>query len=459
MRSLIDIHKCSNNDYSFLNKSKLINENHFTLQTEVYREAYRRKFDIQDLSVDQCLEKFKKEYKEVYENSDNLFDSVRLDTLNDCFTSIIESTTTFKPLLAAIHNEYLLIIISLINKMEEKKFLRTKVQHLICNLATGEQLRSQQDILRKLTSEYEHHLKTKKLLEEKHRAIELQFFETITKLYDKEVQKWVDLKNEKKRNEFWMLGRWNFAKDWLMERAEADSTLKDLATKINENPESFRKIISEEEEILPRDFDSVDIRRLKIHVDDQRKASKSFQREMDHLGKKQTTLVTNLKIIEAKIKDVQELINVKQSIRNNRTRITRRESISFRPNDFAALRNRSKSFKADRPTTTGIKEENSFEQIQPQSNQSNRTSTTNRNSALKDLEPINDVFNEETKEDELSSQSEFVAKVVETEPVIGLPKVFFNNSRNVGPKQSFSGLNHASHAKAVAVRRPSYLKK
>ncbi|KAJ2994046.1 hypothetical protein HDV02_001899 [Globomyces sp. JEL0801] len=438
MRSLIDIHKCSNNDYSFLNKSKLINENHFTLQTEVYREAYRRKFDIQDLSVDQCLEKFKKEYKEVYENSDNLFDSVRLDTLNDCFTSIIESTTTFKPLLAAIHNEYLLIIISLINKMEEKKFLRTKVQHLICNLATGEQLRSQQDILRKLTSEYEHHLKTKKLLEEKHRAIELQFFETITKLYDKEVQKWVDLKNEKKRNEFWMLGRWNFAKDWLMERAEADSTLKDLATKINEN----------------------------IHVDDQRKASKSFQREMDHLGKKQTTLVTNLKIIEAKIKDVQELINVKQSIRNNRTRITRRESISFRPNDFAALRNKSKSFKADKPTT-GIKEENSFEQIQPQSNQSNRTSTGNRNSAtsrvslqMKDLEPINDdVFNEETKEDELSSQSEFVAKVVETESVIGLPKVFFNNRRNVGSKQSFSGVNHSSHAKAIAVRRPSYLKK
>lgn len=221
--------KCTTNDYSFL--SGRLSQRTFYLRTE-YEHVREKGFG--GLSIKECYQQFKAVYQSNQDfqksfKSHQLFDKERIYALNKIFDETISNMTTFRSLMVEIQNEYLLIISALQNKLDEKAFLKTKIQQLVGNLATPDQKKEQQEKYKEIHKMLEFSLKMKALHIDYIRTNEMKFVDHICALFDKQLAEACRSKSlEKRRKELLMLGKWNFLKDWLNDRQHQEKIIAEL---------------------------------------------------------------------------------------------------------------------------------------------------------------------------------------------------------------------------------------
>jgi hypothetical protein len=133
-----------------------------------------------------------------------------------------------------IKNEYALVIDALVCNVEEKGFLQYKVQNLLCNVASNEQLLEQKDIITKLKLRLRHLEQVSEKQKEDICNNEIQYFKQVSQLYDNELEKLNTKKGVKARKDLLTLGRWQFAKDWIEDRAQFETVMANLREKIDQ---------------------------------------------------------------------------------------------------------------------------------------------------------------------------------------------------------------------------------
>ena len=126
------------------------------------------------------------------------------------------------------------MIDALVRNAEERGYLHNKVQTLLCNVASNEQLLEQKDIITKMKLRLRHLEQVREMQIEHIRNNEIQFFEQISKLYEIELEKLNTKKGAKARKDLLTLGRWQFTKDWIEDRAKSETVLAKLREKIDE---------------------------------------------------------------------------------------------------------------------------------------------------------------------------------------------------------------------------------
>lgn len=94
------------------------------------------------------------------------------------------------------------------NQIKEKEFLQTKIQQLMCNLATPEQLKQTRTQLARLKYRLQWSLEAKDRLVKDTEAAENNFVHHIYQQYDHELDKMILKKNVKGRKDLMMLGKW-----------------------------------------------------------------------------------------------------------------------------------------------------------------------------------------------------------------------------------------------------------
>jgi hypothetical protein len=148
--------------------------------------------------------------------------------------------------------------------LDEKQYLKTKVQQLISQMATPEQLKFQKDTIQHLEERASHLVRVQLQLESMISEQELRFVRSVVELYDKYLGEATKQKNQKMRKDLLLLGKWNFLKDWLAEKSVYDKTMGTLLDNILSQPLRFKAIIPEEEVFAVHEFDSLDLRDLKV---------------------------------------------------------------------------------------------------------------------------------------------------------------------------------------------------
>lgn len=124
--------------------------------------------------------------------------------------------------------EYILILEAMTNQSSERTFLLTKIQHLMCNIATQEHLIHQQAELNRLKGDLQ---KSKEIKEQRIEAIkenEMYFVKAICNVFDVELKKSEESDRNNRLDYLKVLGRWQFVKDWAKMRADKEPFIKSL---------------------------------------------------------------------------------------------------------------------------------------------------------------------------------------------------------------------------------------
>ncbi|KAJ3276230.1 hypothetical protein HDV01_005678 [Terramyces sp. JEL0728] len=300
----VTVPKCTTNDYAFLNDAKGFYKPTFKLENKENKDAYNRIFKgKKPLSKEECESEFK-EYRETHDSNRDLLNQERVNQLNACFCNVIESMTTYKELIAEIQNEYMLVLGAVLLKEQEMVFLRNKIQSGLGSLATPKQLSDQQKKLAFLKAKYERCQIVRQYYLDEIDNNKVKFAANVAALYDLELEKW----KLKKRNDMLQLGRWHFTKDWLAERKANDPELQKILESMDKRYDQFRKLMIEDEELTMHDFDSIELKKMKQYVDDQKRNCKNLQKEIEDYTGREERLRAKINKVKSKIKDVEDIM-------------------------------------------------------------------------------------------------------------------------------------------------------
>ncbi|KAJ3315158.1 hypothetical protein HDV04_004299 [Boothiomyces sp. JEL0838] len=300
----VAVPKCTTNDYSFLEDAKGVYKPVFKIDCKENKDLYKKIFKEKKLlSKEECESQFN-EFKQNYASDRDLLNQERVDELNTCFANVIENMTTYKELIAEIQNEYILVINAMLLKEKEITFLRNKIQNGLSSLATPKQLTDQQKKLSYLKAKYEKALIVKQYYLDEIDHNQVKFAANVAALYDFEVEKW----KLKKRNDMIQLGRWHFMKDWMGERKVNDPELQTILDSIEKRPSQFRALMVEDEELAIHDFDSMELKKMKQYVEDQRRNGKNLKKDIEDYSSREEKLLAKINKMNGKIKDVEEIM-------------------------------------------------------------------------------------------------------------------------------------------------------
>ncbi|KAJ3324438.1 hypothetical protein HDV06_006849 [Boothiomyces sp. JEL0866] len=307
----VSVPKCTTNDYSFLNDAKGIYKPVFKIDNKENKDLYKKIFQEPKIpSKDECESQFN-QFKENHDSHRDLLSQERVDELNACFSSVIENMTTFKELISEIQNEYMLVINAMLLKEKEMQFLRNKIQYGLSSLATPKQLSDQQKKLSFLKAKYEKSQIVRQYYLDEIDNNEVKFAANVAALYDFELEKW----KLKKKNDMIQLGRWHFMKDWMTERKANDPELQKVLDSIEKRVSflfnqysQFRNLMVEDEELTIHDFDSMELKKMKQYVEDQKRNGKNLRKDIDDYASREEKLRVKLNKVKSKIRDVEEIM-------------------------------------------------------------------------------------------------------------------------------------------------------
>jgi hypothetical protein len=240
------IPKTTHTDYTFLTKQK---RREFFLEKPNYQIDHRRetlgecKRMIEEVTIlNQISDGF---------GPEQIFSLERLNRLEYCFEEVVCNMTTCRELFAQIKvttvhkNEYTNVLSAIQNKMDEKNYLKTKLQYQVAQMSTPEKVKYEQDTAKCLTEKLEHLQKVKQRLLDKSRDQEVRFVRAICGVYEKHIEEAIRQKNQKLQRDLLLLGKWHFIKDWLSERKEEDQVILELFRATNTHvSEAYVSLIS-----------------------------------------------------------------------------------------------------------------------------------------------------------------------------------------------------------------------
>ncbi|KAI8925785.1 hypothetical protein BC831DRAFT_459444 [Entophlyctis helioformis] len=297
------------NEYSFLGPVKGFRANHFKLRTDFSRSLYERTFcDSEDSRAIGCKDLdaiMQQEYRDGYASCSDLLDKGRIRALNTTFQRIIQNFTTYSALLSEIQNEYMLVIRAIMNILDEKSFLRAKINKLLVEHATKDALEAEHQHIVQLVASWELATEQRQHTMVQDKEAEKRFLVRVSELFDKELAK---KQPEKRRKDLTYLGRWRFVKDWIEERAPFDATLRDLHARLKEQPARYRSYFPEDEDVGIHDYDSTEVRKLKHHIEEQRKISRNYIKELAAVTEKRNNLQHQIVDVDERIEQVSDLI-------------------------------------------------------------------------------------------------------------------------------------------------------
>ncbi|KAI8908623.1 hypothetical protein DFJ77DRAFT_124920 [Powellomyces hirtus] len=159
----------------------------------------------------------------------HVLDPLRLDTLHASFEQLAEKFRTFRPLLVDIKREYDLVIAALLNLTQEKAFLRSKIQNLICEVGSEQQLDQLRSALIQLTFRNSMVAEENEELKQNAESEEVNFLLNLARLCAPPPLKGPE---DKQRSIIRLKERWDRVERWINNRANEEPLLKDLGARL-----------------------------------------------------------------------------------------------------------------------------------------------------------------------------------------------------------------------------------
>nr|KAJ3422809.1 hypothetical protein HK105_006247 [Polyrhizophydium stewartii] len=210
--------------------------------------------------------------------------------------------------MSEIQNEYALVIKAIGNILDEKAFLRSKINKLMVEHATRDALETERARIVDLVAAWDVASRWKRLIELQTTKEELAFVSRVGDLFPLELSK---KQPEKRRKDLQYLGRWHFVKDWVEERAQTCPVLMQLSEKLKQNPAVYKRLFPEDEGIGAHEYDAPEVRKLKHHVEEQRRISRNYAKELAAVNEKYRVLYAQINNVDERIKEVSELLSTR----------------------------------------------------------------------------------------------------------------------------------------------------
>ncbi|KAI8593981.1 hypothetical protein BDZ88DRAFT_402173 [Geranomyces variabilis] len=164
----------------------------------------------------------------------------RLETLQGSFGELAEKFRTFRPLLFEIKREYDLVIAALLNITAEKTYLRSKVQSLICEVGSEQQLDQLRSTLVQLTYRNTMVEAENEELKQTQEEDEVAFLLNLARVCAPATPKGPE---DKQRSMIRLKERWDRVERWINDRAHEEPLLKSLGERLTSNPERYQSVV------------------------------------------------------------------------------------------------------------------------------------------------------------------------------------------------------------------------
>ncbi|KAI8828610.1 hypothetical protein BJ741DRAFT_625829 [Chytriomyces cf. hyalinus JEL632] len=152
----------------------------------------------------------------------------RIESLDKVFNLIISRFTSHKLLLAEVKREYDLILGSLTNHANEKEYLRSKIQKLICEVGTPEMLNMELGRVMALSFRLDAVQSVNDGLKREHDDQDMVFIKTLGELFEEELE---GTSNETHKMSLKFKGKKAYISDWFTANSTKSDLLQCLAKK------------------------------------------------------------------------------------------------------------------------------------------------------------------------------------------------------------------------------------
>ncbi|KAJ3255478.1 hypothetical protein HDU77_003673 [Chytriomyces hyalinus] len=152
----------------------------------------------------------------------------RIESLDKVFNLIISRFTSHKLLLAEVKREYDLILGSLTNHANEKEYLRSKIQKLICEVGTPEMLNMELGRVMALSFRLDAVQSVNDGLKREHDDQDMVFIKTLGELFEEELE---GTSNETHKMSLKFKGKKTYISDWFTANSAKSDLLQCLAKK------------------------------------------------------------------------------------------------------------------------------------------------------------------------------------------------------------------------------------
>ncbi|KAJ3015265.1 hypothetical protein HKX48_004691 [Thoreauomyces humboldtii] len=176
-------------------------------------------------------------------NDSNVLSPLRLELLRNTFESTVDQFRNFRPLLVDIKREYDRTIDALVNLTQEKTYLRSKIQTLICENGSEEQLDHLRGKLVQLSFRNSMVVEENDVLKQSEEDEELNFLLGLARACPASP---TDTLDEKQRTILRQKERWDRVERFMQVQGTQEPLFHDLRDRIAEHPERFRNLVEKD---------------------------------------------------------------------------------------------------------------------------------------------------------------------------------------------------------------------
>ncbi|KAJ3136146.1 hypothetical protein HK100_002072 [Physocladia obscura] len=218
--------------------------------------------------------------------------AARIQLLDKVFNLVISRLTTYQILVAEIKREYDLIIRSASNHIDEKEYLCSKIQKLICETGTPEMLQNELSKVTSLSYQLKAVSVVNERLKQQHERYDVLFIQHLSSLFLKEL---AEIRDENQKMNFKFKGKRVFINDWFATKGGDDTIFKELGRKYKND--EFQKLTRDDENDDLSDCDPIEKEQLKDTM-------KSLQQQIGRVDEKISLYEQELKSFEQKVEEL-----------------------------------------------------------------------------------------------------------------------------------------------------------
>ncbi|KAJ3276501.1 hypothetical protein HK104_003649 [Borealophlyctis nickersoniae] len=319
--------------FGFLDRRDNVNRRYFLLRTATgcfdADEAVRVE-SVEELRrmVDEELARLRHPSASPSSSRDHLLDPTRLETLNYCFDRILSHFHTYAPLLADIKNEYTQTITALTNIDSEKRYLRSKIQKLLCEVGTERVLDEERTRILEIGFRVEMIRKENLELKQLFFDEEEQYILSLGTAYQKELNEATGNiatlrsptlpstvlnilpptdPNQKMSLQY--KGRWKYIEEWLQRGAAKEPVLQDMLNACRANPQRFKDLFADEDIAVHELADNPEMKKLKSDIDSQKKLHTTRLKDISSRNERIKECQAEIDAVNQKIEEIGILID------------------------------------------------------------------------------------------------------------------------------------------------------
>ncbi|TPX63991.1 hypothetical protein SpCBS45565_g06184 [Spizellomyces sp. 'palustris'] len=258
------------------------------------------------------IARYQEDLQTLREFKSNLLDPHRIQCLQQIYDRVIAQFRNYRPILTDIKHEYDLCIAALFNIVEEKVYIRSKCQKLMCENGSEEEFDHLRSLLVHLTFRKQmiekENAELKKTCEEE----ETKFLTTLGRSFVQNVSS--DVFSDKQIHILRSKDRWASVDKWMREKAADEDIFKELLTKFEANPDFYQTLLeSEDLADIYQPKESPEMRKINAEIEEQHKIMQERKKELADLKTRQRGAQGELKSVFEQIEHIEVLIEVAQS--------------------------------------------------------------------------------------------------------------------------------------------------